>query len=169
MRPQMHQIEYVWDNGALEPWLDPFAQGSFQKRADFCAATGAQRPVALQWRTENRVISCKPFAKVLPDFSGVVLYDEWGTENDFGPNWRAEDRHLRVINADGALRFRLYPPVIAADAINPPCLYLPSSFPREGVVFGVQVSDGRSDLLWQIDWESGEVIKVIHPRISLRI
>lgn len=64
------------------------------------------------WQHAGKTVTCPFPATVLPDRSGVVLMDEWHFQGQPMEGPEPHPPHLRVPNADGSLRLRIYPPRI---------------------------------------------------------
>ena len=158
----MTSIEEVWDSGDSREW-GPFGRGDVERSQQFKAITGATRINQLRWRHGGKAVSCPFPATVLPDRSGVVLMDEWHFQGQPMEGPEPYPRHLRVLNADGSLRLRIYPPRID-DQSRPQASWIecPRDFTDRGVPFGAPASDGQYDMVVEYDWQTGQMLSWIN-------
>ena len=160
MSELMRNLRYVWNTGDCLDWLEPNGHGGVDRIDLFQKETNAAKVVRLRWSHGQKTIECDFPASVLPDRTGVVLMDEWHMQD--GP--RTSDlscrRHLRVLNADGSLRLRLYPPQIdERSVIEDSWIEPPGRYPEHGVPFGAPAYDGWRDMLLDIDWQTGALLR----------
>lgn len=169
MPEEMKSLELVWDTGDVQDpdcfdrkdWLDFIGH--------FKARTGASRVVELRWVCQGRLVSCPYPATVLPDRSGVVLMDEWHFQGQSMELPAPYPRHLRVLNPDGSLRLRIFPPRI--DEHSRPeesWIEVPREFAERGVSFGCPASDGHYDMVVEYDWQTGQVLRWVNAAPWLR-
>jgi len=166
---KMQKIEEVWNNDAVSPWSPLVTSESLEAKILFCERTGASRVVKIRWKYINTEISCPYPASILPDLTGVVVWDEWHVHDPPGGERRPWPRHLRVLGADGIERFRIYPPEIDDHSISSDSwIELPSDFSWKGISFGVPASDGYRDVVLEVDWITGEIVRWIDASNWLR-
>ena len=138
----MECVQYVWNTGKTSPYdLETDNVFAFRK------ATGSSLILGMRWRNNGVVHEISTYqAVVLPDKSGVATTSKWGGH---GTNW------MDVINADGTLRFRLFPPELserldhtqaALEAPRP-------GWPASGIAFGVQA--GYKDKVGSLSFGTG--------------
>lgn len=156
----MTDVLKVWDTGHSQEWERPGEPGGFQRTTSFIERTGATRVVCLTWNFMGKAITCPYPATVLPDLSGVVLLDEWhfqGAPRD-GPEPFLQ--HLRVLNADGSLRLRIYPPSVDEHSTSKDAwIEAPRNFSEWGIAFGAPARDGYRDMVAEYDWKTGELLR----------
>ncbi|MFT7722265.1 MAG: hypothetical protein QM788_05480 [Roseateles sp.] len=153
---EMIDIVEVWDNGETLPWLPPGQQGNLERLEEFTDRTGATRVVELRWMHQGKIVSCPFPATVIPDRSGVVLMDEWHFQGQPMEGPEPYPRHLRVLNPDGSLRLRIYPPLIDDHSrIEDSWIEGPRNFETHGIPFGCPARDGFRDIVAEYDWETG--------------
>lgn len=165
----MRDVVKVWDVGGSLPWHPPGAPGGLQRSIEFTERTGATRVVELRWTYNGKPVSCPYPATVLPDFSGVVLMDEWHFQGQPMEGPEPYPRHLRVFDPDGSLRLRIYPPVI--DEHSKPedsWIECPRDFAHRGIPFGAPASDGHYDMVVEYDWQTGQMLRWINAAPWLR-
>ena len=163
MAATMSQIFEVWDTGDAQDWYQPGEPGGFQKTSAFLERTGAKRVIRLTWLCNGQTISCPYPATVIPDRSGVVLQDEWHFQGQPMEGPEPYSKHLRVLNPDGTLRLRIYPPRI--DEHSKPAeswIECPRNFAERGIPFGCPASDGQYDMVVEYDWQTGKMLRWIN-------
>lgn len=169
MAHTMQDIIEVWDTGDTSRGLSQGPSSSLKEIIEFTNRTGASAIRQLNWKNEGRKVSCPYPATILPDYSGVILADEWhfqGEPQNGAPPW---PKHLRVLNADGSLRFRLYAPVIDEHSVpSESWIEEPRDFSERGVPFGSPACDGYRDMVLDIDWQTGELKRWIDATPWLR-
>lgn len=169
MSGRMLNIRSMWDNGAVEDWYSPAEKGAAERTEQFRDSTGAVKVVELRWQFGDSTVKCPFPATVLPDHSGVVLVDEWHFQGEPREGAAPWQRHLRVLNADGSLRLRVFPPVI--DERSRPAeswVEEPRNFDWQGMPFGAPASDGYRDMVVDFDWQTGQVKRWIDATPWLR-
>lgn len=160
MAAAMVQIGKVWDTGDVQDWYRPGEPGGFKKTTEFLDRTGAKCVVSLTWRCNGQVVSCPFPATVLPDFSGVVMLDEWHFQGAPRESPEPFPQHLRVFNADGTLRLRIYPPSVDEHSRNEDSwLEEPRDYSERGIPFGAPARDGYRDMVAEYDWQTGALLK----------
>lgn len=159
----MAEVRKIWDTGDEQEWHRPGEPGGFQKTTKFIEQTGATRVVQLRWLHAGHVVSCPFPATVLPDYSGVVLIDEWHFQGAPREGPEPYKQHLRVFNPDGTLRLRIFPPVV--DEQSKPedsWIECPGNFAERGIPFGCPASDGHYDMVVDYDWQTGQMLRWIN-------
>jgi len=165
----MGQVEYIWDTGDASLWEDGDVRGSFQRQELFLEGTHATRVVQVRWQHAGKTVTCPFPATVLPDRSGAVLMDEWHFQGQPKEGTGHHPPHLRVLNADGSLRLRIYPPRIDERSKSEDSwIERPRSFAERGIPFGCPASDGRYDMVVEYDWQSGQMLRWINAAPWLR-
>jgi len=164
----MERLQKVWNNGATSAFeLDGDSVIAFKQ------LSGSVKVVGLRWIYEGNVHQIETYADPLPDRSGLVTSSQWTGQ---GTNW------MDVINADGSLRFRLFPPPLSErlDHTNAVLEGARPGWSASGIAFGVQAGykdkvasaslrEGEGiagvGVLLAIDWTTGELKdwKVIPP------
>ena len=158
----MREIQKVWDTGDTMPVDLPAGAEVSRYYDEFQTRTRATRVVRLRWRYGEEVVECEFPAAVLPDHSGVVVYDERHSAEYRGDPPTSVPRHLRVLNADGSLRCRVHRPELDRDSkTGEHWIELPRRFPELGVAFGAPACTGRLDVVLEIDWRDGQVIRQV--------
>lgn len=165
----MQDVIAVWDSGDRRRYAVNSRDDSLEARLAFTAETGATRIVELQWMYEGKIVSCPFPASVLPDLSGVVLTDEWHFQGQPREGPEPYPKHLRVLNPDGSLRLRIYPPR-STERFNPDDHWIdpPSDFSHRGIPFGCPACDGYRDMVIEFDWTTGEMLRWIDAANWLR-
>lgn len=163
MSMTMEQVSEVWDSGDIVEWQPPGRAGAMDRLDRFLERTGATRVVRLTWLCNGQAVSCPYPATVIPDLSGVVLQDEWHFQGQPMEGQEPYPRHLRVLNPDGTLRLRIYPPRIdehskAAES----WIEAPRNFAERGIPFGCPASDGHYDMVVEYDWQTGQLLRWIN-------
>jgi len=169
MSAQMIRIQHIWNTGDVQDWYQPGEPGGYERTTQFCEKTGATAVVQLRWYHNNQVVHCPFPARVLPDCSGVVLMDEWHFQGQPQEGPEPYQRHLRVLNADGSLRLRIFPPRI--DEQSKPdesWIETPRNFADRGIPFGAPASDGHYDMVVEYDWQTGQMLRWINAAPWLR-
>lgn len=159
----MVDVQEVWDTGDTTPERRPPGTEVSQYFSEFKARTGATKVVRLRWRFGEAVVECEFPASVLPDHSGVVIYDECHSSEYRGDLPTLEPRHLRVLNPDGSFRCRVHrPPLDKHSQTDEHWIELPREFPELGVPFGAPACTGYRDVILEIDWRDGQVLRQVH-------
>lgn len=158
----MTNIEQVWDNGTRRVW-EPYRPGAVERTLRFVELTGATCVVKLQWTYQGVTVTCPYPATVLPDLTGVVLCDEWHFQGQPREGTPPYPKHLRVLNPDGSLRLRIYPPRLDEHS-RPEDSWIeePRNFSERGIPFGAPASDGHYDMVVEYDWQTGEMLRWIN-------
>jgi hypothetical protein len=159
----MKNVVEVWDNGAIRPLDLTSGVGSYERLRQFKVVSGANHILEYRWTYDGEAVRVPFPATVLPDLSGVVLMDEWHFQGQPMEGPEPYPRHLRVLNADGTLRLRIYPPRI--DEHSRPedsWIECPRDFSYRGIPFGSPASDGHYDMVVEYDWQTGQILKWIN-------
>lgn len=153
----MHSIEKIWDTGLSSPHdLD------LDRTMEFRRVTSSSRVVGLRWCHDSERHSVASYAVVLPDGTGVAVTSEY---SGHASNW------LDVVNADGSVRFRPFPPELSARLDHAHAvLELPRWDSSSGVLsFGIQAgyrvklsaesscSGASVGVFLEIDWHTGNL------------
>ena len=163
MSEKMSQIQRIWNTGDTQDWYPPGAPGGFESTTQLRELTGASAVVQLRWFFGGQAISCDFPAVVLPDLSGVVMQDEWHFQGQPKVGPEPYQKHLRVLNPDGSLRLRIFPPRI--DEHSKPeesWIEEPRDFTERGIPFGAPATDGHYDMVVEYDWQTGEMLRWIN-------
>jgi hypothetical protein len=157
----------VWNNGVTRIWEDWAAFKGKRKTPVFRQPAGARCIRQVRWFDGQAWHSVDAPASLLPDGTGVVVYDEdhAGFTANCTMRWalsKSGNCHLRVFNADGSLRVRVYAPILDPMGSREKCsLTLPINFSLDGVAFGSIGSDGVRQFLCDICWQTGEVTRTL--------
>ena len=163
MSAPMSHIEKVWNTGDVQEWYQPGEAGGYEKTTQFLELTGATFVTQIRWLYQGQVVSCPFPARVLPDGTGVVLQDEWHFQGQPQEGPAPYQKHLRVLNPDGSLRLRIFPPRI--DEHSKPeesWIEEPRDFTERGIPFGAPSTDGHYDMVVEYDWQTGEMLRWIN-------
>lgn len=169
MDAPMTKVEKIWNTGDAQDWYEPGEAGGYERTTQFLEQTGATAVVQLRWHHNGRVVCCPYPSRVLPDCSGVVLVDEWHFQGQPREGPEPYSQHLRVLNPDGSLRLRIFPPQI--DERSRPedsWIEAPRNFAERGIPFGSPASDGQFDMLVEYDWQTGQMLRWINAAPWLR-
>lgn len=165
----MQDITEVWDTGDLSQGLSQGPTASLQRMIDFTVRTGATAIRKLRWSADGREITCPFPATILPDSSGVILCDEWHFQGQLPVGTPPWPKHLRVLNPDGSLRLRVYPPIIDEHSVpSESWIEEPRDFSERGVPFGAPACDGYRDMVLDINWQTGQLMRWIDATPWLR-
>lgn len=160
MAQAMSQVAMIWDTGDAQDWYQPGEPGGFAKTTAFLERTGASRVVRLTWLCNGQVVSCPFPARVLPDYSGVVMLDEWHFQGSPRQGPEPYLQHLRVFNPDGSLRLRIYPPVVDEHSrTEDSWIEEPRNYSEHGIPFGCPARDGYRDMVTEYDWQTGALLR----------
>lgn len=122
----MDRIQHVWETGQTTPYdLDGDNIIAFKQ------ATGSVGVVGMRWLHNGVIHETSRYATMLPDKSGCATISK---RTGRRTNW------MDVINADGTLRFRFFPPALN-DRLDHTHAVLEAprcGWPASGVAFGVQ-------------------------------
>jgi hypothetical protein len=151
---------YVWDSGDLTPVRFAVSDDSVEDIQAFKERSGATKVVKLRWTHAGHSVECPFPAVLLPDSSGVVLYDEWHLHGAPTIDPEPCDKHLRVLSPDGSVRCTVHAPVIDERSVpQERWVDLPRAFPEYGVPWGAPASDGWRDIVIEVDWQTGQMLR----------
>ncbi|MFT7722270.1 MAG: hypothetical protein QM788_05510 [Roseateles sp.] len=165
----MDEIVKVWNTGDLQGAAEDNLSDNLERTLAFKDRTSTTQVVELRWVHDGKPVSSPFPATVLPDRSGVVLMDEWHFQSQPMTGPEPYPRHLRVLNPDGSLRLRIYPPHID-DYSRPKDSWIeePRNFSERGIPFGSPASDGHYDMVVEYDWQTGQMLRWINAAPWLR-
>lgn len=146
----IENLSKIWNNGTTSP-----ASFSVEETEKFKKSTGATKVIGARWTYDRKEIEVPFYVRLLKDKTGVAHFQD----DDMLSN------KIVVRNGDGSVRTVIGVPKLS-DASVPEKGYLslpPSSAHWGGIEWGCEGNDGKTDYLFDFDWNSGQLLRYVRP------